>query len=98
MIRKLRIKLIAASMLSLFLVLLVILGGVNVMSFHKVVEDADRILSVLSENRGAFPLRSRTTIRRTRPPRWGGRRRRAGQHRLPGMSPETPYESRFFSP
>ena len=37
------------------LVLLVILGGVNAMSYQKVVRDADRILALLSENRGVFP-------------------------------------------
>ena len=44
MIQKLRVKFITASMLSLALVLLVILGGVNAMSYQKVVRDADRIL------------------------------------------------------
>lgn len=97
MIRKLRIKLIAASMLSLFLVLLVILGGVNVMSFHKVVEDADRILSVLSENRGAFPLREQDDDQTNEAAQMGRPPEESWQHRLPGMSPETPYESRFFS-
>lgn len=97
MIRKLRIKLIAASMLSLFLVLLVILGGVNVMSFHKVVEDADRILWVLSENRGAFPLREQDDDQTNEAAQMGRPPEESWQHRLPGMSPETPYESRFFS-
>lgn len=55
MIQKLRLKFITASMLSLALVLLVILGGVNAMSYQKVVRDADRILALLSENRGVFP-------------------------------------------
>ena len=55
MIQKLRVKFITASILSLALVLLVILGGVNAMSYQKVVRDADRILALLSENRGVFP-------------------------------------------
>ena len=49
MIRRLRHKLIAACMLSLAIVLLVILGGVNLMSYHKVVSDADAILAVLAD-------------------------------------------------
>ena len=36
-------------MLSLAIVLLVILGGVNLMSYHKVVSDADAILAVLAD-------------------------------------------------
>ena len=51
MIQKLRVKFIIASMLSLALVLLVILGGVNAMSYQKIVRDADHILELLSENR-----------------------------------------------
>ena len=55
MIQRLRVKFITASMLSLALVLLVILGGVNARSYQKVVRDAERTLALLSENRGVFP-------------------------------------------
>ena len=89
MIQKLRVKFITASMLSLALVLLVILGGVNAMSYRKVVQDADHILALLSENRGIFP-------QQVPPDNWGGK-----PGPLPGfghgLSPETPFESRFFS-
>ena len=61
MIKKLRIKFITASMLSLALVLLVILGGINAMSYRKTVADADAILSVLAASRG-----KRGTFRRSR--------------------------------
>lgn len=89
MIQKLRVKFITASMLSLALVLLVILGGVNAMSFRKVVRDADHILELLSENRGVFPKQL--------PP--GGREGKPGPLPILGhdLSPETPFESRFFS-
>ena len=48
MIKKLRVKFIAASMLALALVLLVILGGINAMSYRKTVSDADAIFSILA--------------------------------------------------
>ena len=89
MIQKLRVKFIIASMLSLALVLLVILGGVNAMSYQKVVRDADRILDLLSENRGVFPQQTPPDDRGGKPgpiPVLGH-----------GISPETPFESRFFS-
>ena len=89
MIQKLRVKFITASMLSLALVLLVILGGVNAMSYQKVVRDADRILDLLSENRGVFPQQTPPDDRGGKPgpiPVLGH-----------GISPETPFESRFFS-
>ena len=55
MIKKLRIKLIATSMVSLFLVLFVIGGIVGIINHKKIVKDADRILDILEENDGTFP-------------------------------------------
>ena len=55
MIKKLRRKLIAACMVSLAIVLAVILGGVNLMSYQKVVSDADMVLALLASNAGTFP-------------------------------------------
>ena len=81
MIKKLRIKLIAASMASLFLVLFVIGGIVGILNYRKIVEDADRILEILEENAGKFPQKFQGDRKDDRP----------------GMSPEVPYESRYFS-
>nr|WP_297873205.1 HAMP domain-containing sensor histidine kinase [uncultured Blautia sp.] len=81
MIKKLRIKLIAASMASLFLVLFVIGGIVGILNYRKIVEDADRILEILEENAGKFPQK------------FPGDRK----DERPRMSPEVPYESRYFS-
>ena len=81
MIKKLRIKLIAASMASLFLVLFVIGGIVGILNYKKIANDADRILEILGENAGAFPEK------------FPGKRKDIP----PGMSPEIPYESRYFS-
>ena len=86
MMRALRRKLIVATMLSLTVVLTVILGGVNLMSRQKMVAEADAILAVLAENQGSFPHRG--FPRDPMPQRPTG---------APGMSPETPYESRYFS-
>ena len=55
MIKRLRHKLIAACMASLAVVLLVILGGVNLMGYYRAVSDADAILTVLAANDGTFP-------------------------------------------
>lgn len=54
MIRKLRIKLILASMLSLLLVLTIILGVVGVLNHRKIVQDADSILALLQEMMETF--------------------------------------------
>ena len=81
MIKKLRTKFILLSMIAFLLVLVVIITGINIVNWNAVVHEADALLDVLSENKGAFPMGP------------GGL-----DHRLPpGMSPEIPYESRYFS-
>lgn len=55
MIRKLRIKFIALSMLSLFAVLLFIISTSIALSYHQFVDEADETLTTLLENDGAFP-------------------------------------------
>ena len=98
MIKKLRRKLIAACMLSLTVVLAVILGGVHLMSYQKVVSDADAVLDLLGENAGIFPklhiVPGEAGEQDLLP--FGGP---WGRGELPqrALSPETPYESRFFS-
>lgn len=93
MIRRLRRKLILACMVSLALVLAVILGGVNLMSYHKMVTDADAILALLDANGGNFPKNHGAGG--TRPD--GEPPARKNPFDPGGISPETPYESRFFS-
>lgn len=98
MIKKLRMKFITASMLSLALVLLVILGGINAMSYRKTVADADAILSVLAASQGRFPqkmLPGENGGFPKEPPE--SKTSGDGMLRKRGFSDETPYESRFFS-
>jgi len=89
MIRKLRIKLIFASMLSLLLVLGVIFCTVGILNYTKIVADANSILTILRENDGSFPmgdhLQDDTDFLDDHP---------KGDHRF---SAELPYESRYFS-
>lgn len=89
MIRKLRIKLILASMLSLLLVLSIILFMAGILNYKKIVADADSILTILQENDGSFPkgdpLRNGSVFWEN-PPR--------DSHRF---SAELSYESRYFS-
>lgn len=89
MIRKLRIKLVLVSMLSLLLVLTVILGIVGVLNYRKIVADADSVLAILQEHDGSFPTgdhKGDGLFSIDGPPRDSRR-----------FSPELPYESRYFS-
>lgn len=82
MIKKLRRKFIILSVLSVTAVLVLIMGTVNRLNYQKVLRRADDVLAVLAENNGVFPIASDARDRPEPPP-------------FP--SPETPFESRFFS-
>lgn len=89
MIRKLRIKLILASMLSLLLVLAVIFSIVGILNYRQIVADADSILSILEENDGSFPI-----------DQYGNENLFSSndlQKNNRHFSPELPYEARYFS-
>ncbi len=89
MIRKLRHKMIFASMLSLLFVLAVILSVAGVLNYRKIVTDANSVLAILVENDGKFPVND--------PPgkdSFSGDKPHKGDRRF---SAELPYESRYFS-
>lgn len=83
MIRRLRFKLIVASMLSLLAVLTVIMCALNIVNYRGIVRDADSVLDILRENSGRFPELSETFDWRIDGPRY--------------KSPELPFEIRYFS-
>lgn len=89
MIRKLRMKLIVASIVSLLTVLVVIEGIAGVLNYRRIVSEADRVLHILAENNGRFPDME--------PRRKPERIKTEGRELLGQLSPELPYESRFFS-
>ena len=81
MIHSLKRKFILLTMTSLLVLLAVIVVGMNWINYQSVIAEADDVLSILTQNKGSFP--------EFFPDPKG---------KLPfGMSPETPYESRFFS-
>lgn len=81
MIKKLRIKLILVSMLSLLAVLLAIVGGINLMNVHRMIGEADGVLDILAENDGHLPMQEEFAEPENGPEY---------------ASPEVPYESRYF--
>ncbi len=83
MIRKLRFRLVLASMLSLLAVLAVIMGVLNGLNYRRIVNDADGVLALLGENDGAFPAIDADFKWPAPGPRY--------------QSPELPFEMRFFS-
>jgi signal transduction histidine kinase len=96
MIKKIRKKFIVIAMLAVILVLLVIMGLVNILNYNSMIKDADEIMNLLVGNDGKFPD---DTI----PDNWMAddfAQNKADLEKMRGndrISPETPYESRYFT-
>ena len=81
MIKRLKTKFILLTMVTLLLLLAFMITGMNIINYNSILQDADAVLTLLSENKGAFPELP------FGPP-----------GKMPErMTPETPYESRYFS-
>jgi len=57
MIRKLRIRFALTAIVSVLMVLIVLVGGINIFNYRKVVSDGDAVLKMLADNDGQFPDR-----------------------------------------
>ena len=102
MIGKMRRKFIILSVVSIFVLLAVIITTMNVLNYVSTVSESDEILFLLSQNKGKFPGGSikpdpdSTTDEtleniptKPQPPE--------NTKLPPHLSPELPYESRYFS-
>lgn len=73
-------------MFSVAVVLFAILGTMHLINYSRVVQNADQVLDILVENDGMFPQKSLKKEEKEK------------RHRKqPGISEETPYESRYFT-
>lgn len=107
MIKKIRTEFILASMMSLLIVLAAIISAVNILNYRTIVNEADNTLSLLDSNDGKFPIREESDSPPEKsdvPPEIPNE----NQQNMPSeknppdskknrLSPELPYESRFFS-
>jgi len=82
MIKKLKLKFVFLCVGLLTALLAMIVITMNIINYRSIVNDADDILNIISDNQGSFP----------------GKNPDEESPILPeNMSPELPYESRFFS-
>lgn len=88
MIKNLRKKFILVSMCSMLAVLLGIVGGVLTAGYQRMTERTDRVLEMLAENNGEFPVADMERRLPEKPDR---------KEKTPHLSPEVPYETRYFS-
>lgn len=99
MMRRLKTKFLLLSGISLFLLLATIVTVMNVINYTAVVQEADEILALLSQNKGSFEVFEDKWTSNPGDTHGGSPRPPAEQgNRLPPhLSPELPYESRYFS-
>ena len=81
MIRKLRMKFIAISMISTMIVLFLIIGSINLLNYKEMSTNADTILNILIDNDGRLPDDIYQSQHK--------------KHTY--ISPETSFESRYFT-
>ena len=112
MIKKLRIKFITVAMIAVFIVLGTVMSIINIHNYSDISERADRTLSVLADNGGKFPDDSNNTTnnKEFKPGDQTSDKDIADttgkpdmkiqtpeQNHIPAyISPETPFETRFF--
>lgn len=91
MIKKLRRKFILIAMLSVFVVLGSIIAFINIANYCNIISNADKILAVLVRNEGKFPQTDDFD------PSFQEGALYDKFDKMHGLSPETPYETRFFT-
>lgn len=94
MIKNIKRKLIIISIASLFSVLFIIMSVIGTVNYQKIVKNADEIIYIISENGGSFPGHM-------------DMKEKNEEKGLPGeknisvrgldISPEMPYETRYFT-
>ena len=94
MIKRLKRKFIIMSTVSLLVLLSLIVTVMNLINYRSVVAEADTVLLLLSQNKGTFPGAFEPEFEGKPNKNFGGNNKKPLPH---NMSPELPYESRFFS-
>lgn len=95
MIKDLRRKFIAIAMGSMAAVLILLIGGMNIMNYRSMVADTDMRLNILEQNRGRFPVEFNKPI--------DGQKRNVNKDDFDEkpfkkeLSMEAPFDTRFFT-
>ena len=81
MLKKLKIKFLIATIITLIIVIGVIVGAINIFNYRSVIKDADATLAVIMDNSGRFPSKPG----------------HIDPDFDINFTPETPFESRYFT-
>lgn len=100
MIKKLRKKFIAVSMISVFIVLTALIGLINFMNYREIVDEADETITLIEENGGFMPVLKNRKEPPNKPGNGGIDKRRSGfrdndfkEHRRAEMF----FDTRYFT-
>ncbi len=93
MIRKLQVRFVTVTMISVILVLGVIMGAINYTNYQNVKSSADQVLQMIRDGGGTFPGTDGSGADGSFAGPAGFGKYGKGPH----LSAETPYESRYFS-
>lgn len=91
MIKKLKRKIIILATISMLILMTVLISVMNLINFSTVTREADNVLSVVSNPDLPFHDQAMGVGGKPKP------KKEMNDFLLPGMSPEVPYESRFFT-
>lgn len=99
MIRKIRKKFIVAAIISVFLVLSLLIGSINLLNYRNLISDADSTLQILAVNNGFFPRQmfreqNRPSDMQPMPPEVDANDFFNGKR---GGNKEMAYQSRYFT-
>ena len=92
MIRRLQKKFIIIAVLSVFIVLLILIGTINIINYRNMVTEVDSTLEILAAYKGYFPMQFRNMFR-TDPQGWEG----TGSLGHRSMTAELPSQTRSFT-
>ena len=92
MINKLRHKFIMAAMLSIFVVLFLIIGTINIANFLSVNRGLNNRLDLISQNGGTFP-----DLMNDHPPKDEPPQKRDDFFNKPGINKESQFATRYFT-
>lgn len=81
MLKKMKMKFVTATMLALILVIGLIIGAINTFNYNIVVDDADAVLELIMDNAGRFPNDFNANDPAPEV----------------NITPESPFESRYFT-
>jgi len=98
MIKKLRIKFVIISMISILIVLVIIMAGINISNYTSVSGNADNILNMLYETDGKFNIPADFNPGDNRTPREiNDENIKINENENRQQNPEMIYETRYFS-